>query len=152
GSVIQTKLSGYVAGEDGKAGMKGRLVSKTGAMIARTMVAGFLSGMSQAFDYDPVEVLSTTASNNVQYQQRWSSDAAKGGLAQGLTRSLDRVAEYYMNLADQMTPAVEVSAGRQVDLIVISGTYLDVLGGTKNGELANTNTMKPTQVSQRTTR
>ena len=77
GSMIQSKLNGYVAGEDGKAGMRGRLVSKTGTMIARTMVAGFLSGMAQAFDYDPVEVLSTTASNNVQYQRKWSADAAK---------------------------------------------------------------------------
>ena len=98
GSMIQSKLNGYVAGEDGKAGMRGRLVSKTGTMIARTMVAGFLSGMAQAFDYDPVEVLSTTASNNVQYQSKWSADAAKSGLATGLTKSLDRVADFYMNL------------------------------------------------------
>lgn len=136
GSLIQTRLSGYVAGEDGKAGMKGRLVSKTGQMIARTMVAGFLSGMSEAFDYDPVEVLSTSASNNVEYQSRWSQDLMKGGFAQGATKSLERVADFYMDLADQMTPVVEITAGRQVDLIVIQGTYLDVLAGTKGGELS----------------
>ena len=146
GSLIQTRLSGYVSGEDGKAGMKGRLVSKTGQMIARTMVAGFLSGMSEAFDYDPVEVLSTSPTNNVEYQAKWSSDLMKGGFAQGATKSLDRVAEFYMNLADQMTPVVEITAGRQVDLIVISGTYLDVLGGTRNSEFSQTNapkTVKP---------
>ena len=136
GSLIQTRLSGYVAGEDGKAGMKGRLVSKTGQMIARTMVAGFLSGMSEAFDYDPVEVLSTSASNNVEYQSRWSQDLMKGGFAQGATKSLERVADFYMDLADQMTPVVEITAGRQVDLIVIQGTYLDVLAGTKGGEFS----------------
>lgn len=145
GGVIQTKLSGYVSGEDGKAGLKGRLVSKTGQMIARTMVAGFLSGVSQAFDYDPVEVLSTSPTNNVQYQNKWSSDAAKSGLAQGMTQSLDRVAEFYMNLAEQMTPVVEVTAGRQVDLVVISGTYLDVMSGTKNTGSSNDPTIKPTQ-------
>lgn len=146
GSMIQSKLSGYVAGEDGKAGMRGRLVSKTGTMIARTMVAGFLSGMAQAFDYDPVEVLSTTASNNVQYQSNWSADAAKSGLASGLTKSLDRVADFYMNLADQMTPVVEIGAGRQVDVVVISKTDLTAIRDTRNGELANRpgQTMHPT--------
>ena len=149
GSMIQSKLSGYVAGEDGKAGMRGRLVSKTGTMIARTMVAGFLSGMAQAFDYDPVEVLSTTASNNVQYQSKWSADAAKSGLATGLTKSLDRVADFYMNLADQMTPVVEIGAGRQVDVVVISKTDLTAIRDTRNGELANQpgQTMHPTNAT-----
>lgn len=149
GSMIQSKLNGYVAGEDGKAGMRGRLVSKTGTMIARTMVAGFLSGMAQAFDYDPVEVLSTTASNNVQYQSKWSADAAKSGLATGLTKSLDRVADFYMNLADQMTPVVEIGAGRQVDVVVISKTDLTAIRDTRNGELANQpgQTMHPTNAT-----
>lgn len=126
GGVIQTKLNSYVAGEDGKEGIKGRLVSKQGQLIARTMVAGFLSGMSEAFDYNQVSVLSTTASNNVEYQRNWSSDAAKGGIAKGFQNSLDRVAEFYMDLADEMVPVVEINAGRQVDIVVISGTTLNV--------------------------
>lgn len=126
GGVIQTKLNSYVAGEDGKEGIKGRLVSKQGQLIARTMVAGFLSGMSEAFDYDQVSVLSTTATNTVQYQKNWSSEAAKGGIAKGFQDSLDRVAQFYMDLADQMVPVVEINAGRQVDIVVISGTTLNM--------------------------
>ena len=41
GAVLETKFPSYVVGEDGKAGMKGRLVSKQGQMIARTLIAGF---------------------------------------------------------------------------------------------------------------
>ena len=84
GAVIETKLNSYVVGEDGKEGVKGRLVSKQGQMIARTLVAGFASGMAEAFDYDAVPVIQTDSiSNNTLYQQNWSSDAAKGGLAKG---------------------------------------------------------------------
>lgn len=126
GSVIQTKLNSYVAGEDGKEGIKGRLVSKQGQLIARTMVAGFLSGMSEAFDYTPVSVLSTTTTGTVQYQENFSSEAAKSGFAEGLKNSLDRVADFYMDLADEMVPVVEINAGRQVDIIVISGTTVNV--------------------------
>jgi len=138
GSVIETKVNGYVSGEDGKAGIKGRLVSKTGQMIARTIVAGFLSGMSEAFDYDPVQVLDTSSSSNhVRYQSRWSVDAAKGGFAQGLHKSLDRVADFYMNLADQMTPVIEITAGRQIDLITINGTELNVLASTRENQISD---------------
>lgn len=135
GSVIQTKLNSYVAGEDGKEGIKGRLVSKQGQLIARTMVAGFLSGMSEAFDYTPVSVLSTTSTGTVQYQNNFSSEAAKSGFAEGLKNSLDRVAEFYMDLADEMVPVVEINAGRQVDIIVISGTTLNVTAKTSKFDL-----------------
>lgn len=130
GGVIQTKLNSYVAGEDGKEGIKGRLVSKQGQLIARTMVAGFLSGMSEAFDYSQVSVLSTTADNKVQYQKNFSSEAAKGGFATGMQNSLDRVAQFYMDLADEMVPVVEINAGRQVDVVVITGTTLNVTAQT----------------------
>lgn len=125
GGVIQTKISSYVAGEDGKEGIKGRLVSKQGQMIARTLVAGFLSGLSKAFDYSPVEVLSTTASGSVQYQSNFSTDAVKGGLATGASNAAEKVADFYSKLADSMVPVVEITPGRQVDIVVVSGARID---------------------------
>ena len=125
GGVIQTKLSSYVAGEDGKEGIKGRLVSKQGQMIARTLVAGFLSGISDAFDYNPVEVLSTTATGSVQYQSNFSLDAVKGGFATGASNAAEKVADFYAKLADSMVPVVEITPGRQVDIVVVSGTKID---------------------------
>lgn len=119
GAIINANVSGYLSGEDGKAGIKGRVVSKQGQYIAKTLVAGFLSGMSEAFDYSPVSVLSTSASNSVQYQRNWSSEAAKGGLAKGAQKALEKVADFYMSLADAMVPVVEISAGREVDIVFI---------------------------------
>lgn len=124
GKIIESRIAAYVSGEDGKAGVKGRLVSKQGQMIARTLVSGFMSGMAEAFDYDPVPVLSTTSTGTVQYQENFSSDAAKGGIAKGAMNALDRVSEFYMDLAEQMVPVVEINAGRQVDVIVTSGSRL----------------------------
>lgn len=106
-------------------------MSKQGQLIARTMVAGFLSGMSEAFDYSQVSVLSTTADSKVQYQKNFSTEAAKGGFATGLQNSLDRVAQFYMDLADEMVPVVEINAGRQVDVVVITGTTLNVTAQTQ---------------------
>lgn len=124
GAVIETKLNAYVVGEDGKEGVRGRLVSKQGQMIARSLVAGFASGMSEAFDYDPVPVISTSAYDTAQYQKNFSTEAAKGGLAKGASQALERVADFYLDLADQMVPVVEINAGRQVDVVVVSGSRL----------------------------
>ena len=126
GAVIAMKLNAYVTGEDDKEGVKGRLVSKQGQMIARSLVAGFASGMSEAFDYDHVPVIATDASNSTQYQQNFSGDAVKGDFAKGASTALERVADFYMDLAEEMFPVIEINAGRQVDVVVIAGTRLHV--------------------------
>ena len=49
GGAVDVSLKGYVAGEDGKAGMRGRLVSKQGQALANAFLAGIGSGIGQAF-------------------------------------------------------------------------------------------------------
>lgn len=126
GSVIESKLESYVAGEDGKAGIKGRLVSKQGQIIARSLVAGFAGGMSEAFDVDPVPVLATTSTGETQYQDAFSANAVQGAAVKGMSKSLDRIAQFYLDMAEDVFPVVEVNAGRQVDIVVISGTTLKI--------------------------
>ena len=126
GSVIETKLESYVAGEDGKAGIKGRLVSKQGQMIARSLVAGFAGGMSEAFDVNPVPVLATSTNGETQYQDALSGNAVRGAAVKGASKSLDRIAQFYLDMAEDMFPVVEVTAGREIDIVVISGTTLKI--------------------------
>ena len=49
GTAIDVPIKGYVAGEDGKAGMRGRLVSKQGQILANALLAGVASGIGHAF-------------------------------------------------------------------------------------------------------
>ncbi|WP_407080696.1 TrbI/VirB10 family protein [Enterobacter hormaechei] len=51
------------SGEDGKAGVRGRVVSKQGQIIAKSLMAGFLGGVSEAFDVNPVPVNTNPGSN-----------------------------------------------------------------------------------------
>ncbi|MFX3849709.1 TraB/VirB10 family protein, partial [Streptococcus suis] len=48
GEVIEEPIKGYVAGEDGKAGLRGRLVSKQGSLIAKSLLAGVASGIGSS--------------------------------------------------------------------------------------------------------
>ena len=47
-AVIDQTIKGFVVDEDGKVGLKGRVVAKMGIHIARTALAGFIGGMGDA--------------------------------------------------------------------------------------------------------
>ena len=125
GGVIETPLNSYAVGEDGKAGVRGRLVSREGQLLAKTLMAGFLSGMSNAFDVNPIPVISTeNIGSTAKYQSNYSTDAFQGAAAKGASKALEKVADYYLNMADMIFPVIELDAGRQVDVIVSKGINL----------------------------
>lgn len=127
GGVIESPLNSYAVGEDGKAGVRGRLVSREGQLLAKTLMAGFLSGMSSAFDVNAVPVISTgTVGDKTTYQSNYSPEAFQGAAAKGASRALEKVADYYLNMAESIFPVIELDAGRQVDVIVNKGTYLKI--------------------------
>ncbi|RYY74441.1 MAG: hypothetical protein EOO52_12825 [Gammaproteobacteria bacterium] len=123
---IDTSLPAFVNGEDGMAGLHGILVLRSGALIARTTAAGFLSGLGEAFDTSQVPTLQTGANvgNKVPYQQNFSDGALQHGAASGMSKSFERISEYYMGLADQMFPVIEIEPGRQVDIFLTAGIKL----------------------------
>ena len=124
--VIERPLEGYIAGEDGKAGLRGRLVSKQGQVMAKAAMAGFLSGVSEAFDIKPVPVFSVVPNQNGQIQSPFQSglngsEALQSSLIKGSNKALEKLADFYLKLADQMVPVIEISAERKVDLILTRG-------------------------------
>jgi conjugal transfer pilus assembly protein TraB len=48
-AVVDQKIKGFVVDSDGKIGLKGTVVSKMGAAVARSLVAGFFGGIGDAF-------------------------------------------------------------------------------------------------------
>lgn len=124
--VIERPLEGYIAGEDGKAGLRGRLVSKQGQVMAKAAMAGFLNGVSDAFDIKPVPVFSVVPNQSGQIQSPFQSglngsEALQSSLIKGSNKALEKLADFYLKLADQMVPVIEISAERKVDLILTRG-------------------------------
>lgn len=129
GEVIETGFNSYAVGEDGKAGVRGRLVSKQGQIIAKSLMAGFLSGAAEAFDVNAVPTLNLSNTGKTQYQQNDFSDTfVQGAAAKGASSALDRVAQFYVQMAEGIFPVIEIDAGRQVDIIVTKGSALKVRG------------------------
>jgi len=108
----------YAVGEDGKAGVRGHLVTRTGSLLAKTTLAGFAGAMSNAFNSTPVPVLSTgNIGGSKAFQQNMSKESVSHSAAKGTGTSLDRLAEYYMDMADEIFPVIEIDAGRVIDII-----------------------------------
>lgn len=127
GGVIETRLDSYAVGEDGKAGIRGRLVSKQGQLVAKSMMAGFLQGLAGAFDVNPVPTIQTGNVGDTQlYQQVMSQEALQGAAIKGTGKALDRVAKFYLDMAENMFPVIEVDAARKIDVIVTRGASLSL--------------------------
>jgi conjugal transfer pilus assembly protein TraB len=90
------------------------------------MMASFLSGVSEAFDVNPVPVVSTNPGSNTQYQSVWSEDMVQGAAAKGASKALDRIAQFYIDMAEGIFPVIEIDAGRQLDVIMTKGTKLQI--------------------------
>ena len=48
----------------------------------------------------------------------------QAGLGIGMGRALDRLAQYYISLAEKVFPVIEVDAGRSVDVVITQGVAL----------------------------
>lgn len=118
GRVYERKINGYLVGEDGKNGIKGRKVSKQKDVLIDALIAGIGSGIGSAFQQQSMSY-STSALGSVA-----TIDPAKigvAGLGSGVNKALDRLSQYYITLAEKMFPVIEIDAGRMVDVVLTSG-------------------------------
>ncbi|MCD2450510.1 TraB/VirB10 family protein [Methylicorpusculum oleiharenae] len=128
GGVIEVPMNAYATGEDGKNGVRGRVVSKQGALLAQAMMAGFLRGFSDAFGRNQIPVLMTgglgSLSGTTPFQNAFSSQSMEGGALKGAGYAMERLSHFYMDMAEEIYPVIEVDATRQVNFIVQKGTAL----------------------------
>lgn len=121
GRTLDVRVQGYGIGSDGKVGVKGRLVTRSGSAIAAALSVSLLEGVGRAVSLSSQQTTtsSLTGSQTVDYTNAWT-----GGLGQGLAQGMDRIAAYYLKLADKILPVLEVDAGASVDLVISRGVLL----------------------------
>ena len=126
-------LDAYAVGEDGKLGLRGRIIDKQGQLMAESLAAGFAKGFSSLFSRIQVPVLMNggqgNLSSSVPFQSAFSEAAAEGAVLKGTGSALDRLANYYMDMAENLFPVVEIDVTRRIEFVVQHGTELR-LGGT----------------------
>jgi len=122
-SVVDQPVKGFFVDTDGKKGLSGKVVTRAGAALARTFIAGTISGIAQTVDSSFGET-STSALGSVRTLD--ASDAAKSGIGGGLSKSSDKLTDFYLDLARQAGPIVEVGAAKDVVVVIQEGVSLEI--------------------------
>lgn len=123
GKILQKSMTGYVNGEDGKTGFIGRVVSREGAVLARVLFAKFVEGLGNAFKQS---TFTTSISPLGTTQTIDPNEATKAAVYSGISGAAKELSDYFLELADQIFPVVEVNAGRQGDVIILKKLVIDV--------------------------
>lgn len=122
GGAIDVSVRGYVSGEDGKTGMRGRLVTKSGQVLANALFVGVLGGFGEALRQGAVSTTTATATGA---QTQTISNALEYGVGTGVGKAMDRLSQYYVKLADKLFPVVEIDGGRVVDVVLTRGISIE---------------------------
>lgn len=122
-SVVDQPIKGFFVDVDGKKGLSGRVVTRAGATLARAFIAGTITGVGQTVENTFGDV-STSALGSVRTLD--AGAAAKSGIAGGLSRSSDKLTDFYLDLARQAGPIVEVGAAKEVVVVIQEGVALEI--------------------------
>jgi hypothetical protein len=122
GKAIDISVKGYIVGEDSKAGIKGMMVTHSGSITAKATLAGFLQGigkigqaMGQTQTVTPLGGVTSTISPD---------QALYAGAGAGVSQVGSTLSQYYLNMLQQISPAIEISAGRHITVIFTQGVEL----------------------------
>ena len=128
GKSTETAVNAIVRDESGINGIRGTVVSRNAALIRNAFVSGVLGGAANAFS----QISGTPATynpftGNVSQTASGVSMLKQAG-SQGVGNALDSIAKYSIKQAEATSPAIQVSAGRKVDIVFNSSA---VIGSTK---------------------
>ncbi len=115
GQAIETEVTGYVSGEDGRFGMRGVVVDRSAKILKPALGSGILSGIAQTLQ----SACTRPPKENIN-AYTIGSDFAQNS-ASGASDAFSMLASYYIRRAEQVQPVLQIDAGRIVDITFTQG-------------------------------
>ncbi|KWZ58482.1 conjugal transfer protein TraI [Burkholderia ubonensis] len=122
GESIEIPIKGKLMGEDGKEGVRGRLVSKQGQLLANAILSGALGGIGQAFQQSATV---TSIGGGGISQTVDSGQVGRAAIGGGVGSAGQMLAQYYLKAADKLYPVIETDATRTIEVSITQGTFVD---------------------------
>ncbi len=121
--LTEIPVKGYVAGQ-GKSGIRGNVISREGDLLAKSFLAGLVSGFGQGLSEKVAPPLAF--SNGLTTQESLSTgDVMKKGLGKGVSTASDRLANYLIDRAEQYQPVISIPSGIDVEVVFVEGFYFN---------------------------
>lgn len=125
GEVVEMNVQGYVAGEDGRAGLRGVVVDKAGPVMRNAAIGGFLSGMGGFLSQSKSPITFSPNNGLAQTNPMTDPEMLRHGAAKGASNALEKYAEFFIRRAEQMQPVISIQAGRIVDVVFTQGVVFE---------------------------
>lgn len=116
-SFLETELSGYVSGEDGKEGLRGIVVDRSGGIVGRAFFSAFLSGVTQTVEATLNNQSLDKLKDKSFKKSLTDGDLYRNSALQGGVTAVDRLTDYFIKRAEQVQPVISINAGRVVDIV-----------------------------------
>ncbi|CAL7960219.1 conjugal transfer pilus assembly protein TraB [Alphaproteobacteria bacterium] len=113
GEVVETEVADYIAGEDGRAGIKG-----VGGYLGKSIIGGVLQGVAGVMA--PERNIAINPLGAIM-EKRSYGDKFKEGSMNGVGSSMERLSKYYIERAESIQPIIQVASGRIVDVVFTEG-------------------------------
>lgn len=125
--IYNDKIEGFIVDGDGKVGLRGRVVTKMGALIGRSMFAGMLGGFGNALS-DTASTVSTSALGTTSTLSPSNlKDVGIAGVGEGLSSGFRETQKFFLDLAKEQFPVIEIGATRKVTVVIKKGVDLEVM-------------------------
>lgn len=124
--VTTSDVIGVVHGDDGMNGIKGKVIATSSKHIKNAFIGSMLSGLASSSK--GVDALTLTSLGAVNTKRQGFKDLAGQGLLNGGSNAGEKIADYYLRLAEQMSPVLTVPGGVKVDVIFTKGFFLGEVG------------------------
>ena len=126
GRISETEVQGYVA-HAGKAGVRGRVISREGDLTNRALIAGALEGVGQTFSQmRPGGGLmgGGISLSSGDFETPTAGELASASLSSGLGEAAGTLADYYVDRLEQYQPVIEMPTGIDVEIVFIRGAQI----------------------------
>lgn len=121
GEVLETPVAGIVVGS-GKAGVRGKVVTREGSLVRNAAVAGVLQGIGQTAANSAQNAAGADTIDNT--VSAIAGASAAGAIGGGISGAANTLAEYYISRAEQYQPVVSLYAATDVEVVFIDGVDL----------------------------
>lgn len=115
GKHVDQAVKGHVAFY-GKNGIKGVPVMRNGKILGLAFTAGALGGLGQSASQVGQTVTGIGATSTVS-----GGDVARGAVGGGVGKAADKLADYYIERAEQYHPIIPIGAANRVEVVFIEG-------------------------------
>jgi conjugal transfer pilus assembly protein TraB len=112
--VLSEDVEGVLVDSDGKNGIRGKLEDRQGAKLARSLLAGFATGVSQAFGSAQT---TTTQTAFGMTSALIGANAARAGAYSGASTAAQQLSDFYLKQAEATMPVIAVDAGRKISVL-----------------------------------